>query len=71
MPVNRRSSQLDLTLYVRETADGLAGTFEYATDLFDEATIERMAGHLCRLLEQLPESAERGSGAVAADGCGA
>lgn len=45
MDVDRRASQFDLTLNVEERPDGLHGTFEYATDLFDEATIARMAGH--------------------------
>ena len=38
---------------------GLEGYFEYATDLFDASTIERLAGHLKALLE----------GIVAASGC--
>ncbi|MDY7228257.1 amino acid adenylation domain-containing protein [Hyalangium sp. s54d21] len=41
----------DLTLLSWEEADTLAGQWEYATALFDRSTLERMAGHLCRLLE--------------------
>ena len=48
--VGRGSSQLDLTLYLQDTAEGMQGTFEYATDLFDASTIERMAGHWRSLL---------------------
>jgi surfactin family lipopeptide synthetase A len=51
--VDRGAAQLDLTLYVQETPEGLKGTFEYATDLFDETTIERMAGHWRALLEAM------------------
>ena len=47
----RDGAQLDLTLYMWESDDGLQGTFEYATDLFDERTIERLAEHLATLLQ--------------------
>jgi amino acid adenylation domain-containing protein len=45
------TAKLDLALYVHETERGVQGYFEYATDLFDGATIERLAGHLRVLLE--------------------
>jgi amino acid adenylation domain-containing protein len=48
---DRQTSKLDLSLYVRETDAGLAAWFEYSTDLFDAATIERMAGHFQTILE--------------------
>ncbi|KFE71961.1 hybrid non-ribosomal peptide synthetase/type I polyketide synthase [Hyalangium minutum] len=41
----------DLTLLSWEDHDALAGQWEYSTALFDPSTLERMAGHLCRLLE--------------------
>ncbi|MGV9451899.1 amino acid adenylation domain-containing protein [Streptomyces sp. NPDC003635] len=45
-------AKFDLDLQVREGADGsLGGQLEYATALFDEATVERFAGHLLRLLD--------------------
>ncbi|WP_437327214.1 amino acid adenylation domain-containing protein [Sorangium sp. So ce381] len=40
----------DLSLYSWEGPDGVTGMFEYSTDLFDRATIERMAEHLLTLL---------------------
>ncbi|WP_437832128.1 amino acid adenylation domain-containing protein [Sorangium sp. So ce1153] len=43
-------AQFDLSLDMAPDADGLAGALEYDTDLFDEATIARMADHLLRLL---------------------
>ncbi|WP_315705401.1 MULTISPECIES: non-ribosomal peptide synthetase [unclassified Bradyrhizobium] len=46
-----RTSLFDLTLFMRETDAGLIGTFEYASDLFDRTTIERLADHFARLLE--------------------
>jgi amino acid adenylation domain-containing protein len=45
------TSKFDLALCVSETADGLDCIIEYSTDLFDAATIRRMAGHYANLLE--------------------
>ncbi|MED1960753.1 condensation domain-containing protein, partial [Brevibacillus formosus] len=47
------TSKFDLTLTMREQADGLVASFEYSTDLFDRSTIERMTGHLQNLLEAI------------------
>ncbi|MGW1108617.1 amino acid adenylation domain-containing protein [Streptomyces sp. NPDC002540] len=47
-----RVAKFDLDLQVREGAEGsLGGHLEYATALFDRATVQRFAGHLLRLLE--------------------
>jgi amino acid adenylation domain-containing protein/non-ribosomal peptide synthase protein (TIGR01720 family) len=44
----------DLRLELAEQADGsLRGVLEYPTALFDATTVERMAGHYVRLLEQI------------------
>ncbi|GAA1004411.1 hypothetical protein Aple_072060 [Acrocarpospora pleiomorpha] len=51
LDVTRRGSQLDLTLHMIEENGGIRLTFEYAADLFDEATITRMSDHLLRLLD--------------------
>jgi amino acid adenylation domain-containing protein len=45
-----QSAKIDLSLYMMETADGLQGIFEYNSNLFDETTIARMAGHYEQLL---------------------
>ena len=45
------AAKFDLTLAFNETPEGLSGFWEYATDLFDAATIERMGVHLGRVLE--------------------
>ncbi|MFL6199517.1 MAG: amino acid adenylation domain-containing protein [Thermoanaerobaculia bacterium] len=45
------TAKLDLSLFLTEGADELAGAFEYSTDLFDAVRIERLAGHLRVLLE--------------------
>jgi non-ribosomal peptide synthetase component F len=48
--VEGKTAKFDLTLSIRETAQGLRGVWEYNTDLFTAATIRRMAGHLETLL---------------------
>ncbi|MCP2012453.1 condensation domain-containing protein, partial [Duganella violaceipulchra] len=45
------TAKFDLTLNLTEEAGQLLGSFEYNTDLFDQTTIARMAGHFTRLLE--------------------
>lgn len=49
-PVDRGAAKLDLTLELVRGPDGLAGALNYTTDIFDAATIERMAGAYLRLL---------------------
>ncbi|WP_338746654.1 non-ribosomal peptide synthase/polyketide synthase [Pseudomonas putida] len=57
LPSARRSTQFDLVLDTREHADGqLSGSFGYATDLFEHATIERLAGHFQRLLAAIAQA---------------
>ncbi len=43
-------AKLDLLLELREDADGIAGAWEYNTDVFEPATIERLTAHLVALL---------------------
>jgi len=52
-------SQVDLSLTMWEQDDILRGTFEYNTDLLDDATITRMIGHFKRLLESVCEGEDR------------
>ncbi len=54
-----RTAKFDLTLNVEEAGDVLAGAIEFATDLFDGATIERMAAHLATLLEGIVADPDR------------
>jgi len=49
--IEHETAHFDLTLYLYGAPDGCLGVFEYATDLFDLGTIERMARHLRALLE--------------------
>jgi amino acid adenylation domain-containing protein len=46
-----KTTQFDLSLSMVEADGGLAASIEYATELFDAATIARWAGHLRVLLE--------------------
>lgn len=52
-------AKFDLTLTLEETANGIAGNFEYNTGLFDAATIDRMAGHFQTLLEAIVANPEQ------------
>ena len=45
------TARFDLTLLMNESADGLSGSIEYNTDLFDASTIERLISHFRTLLE--------------------
>ena len=43
-------AKFDLSLSMLDTADELSGSIQYNTDLFDDSTIDRMAGHFVTLL---------------------
>ncbi|HEU4881008.1 MAG TPA: amino acid adenylation domain-containing protein [Longimicrobium sp.] len=45
------TTQTDISLAVYDTGEGLVGRMDYATDLWDVATMERFAGGLIRLLD--------------------
>ncbi|CDG80827.1 non-ribosomal peptide synthetase [Janthinobacterium agaricidamnosum] len=51
----RAVAKFDLTLYLQEEGEQLAGAFEYNTDLFDAASIARMAGHFSHLLQAVAD----------------
>ncbi len=53
------TSKFDLTLQASESEDGLLFSLEYATALFDAATIERMARRFQLLLEGIAAAPER------------
>ncbi len=53
------SSVFDLTLYICEEGREINAVFEYNSDLFDEATISRMGGHLQVLLEGIVNDSNR------------
>uniref|UniRef100_UPI003B3A4085 amino acid adenylation domain-containing protein n=1 Tax=Longimicrobium sp. TaxID=2029185 RepID=UPI003B3A4085 len=47
------SAKVDLSLTLREDGGRIAGHLAYATALFDRATVERYAGYLRRVLEEM------------------
>ncbi len=52
------STRFDLELHLRWEGEACVGVFSYSTDLFETATIERMAGHFATLLEDLVKHPE-------------
>ena len=62
--VESRTAKFDLSLFVQETAQGLSGTIEYSTDLFDKATIQRMIGHFETLLEAIAADSSQRLGEI-------
>jgi amino acid adenylation domain-containing protein/non-ribosomal peptide synthase protein (TIGR01720 family) len=51
LDIESESAKFDLTLFMVKGEDGLRGSLEYNTDLFDDATISRMLEHFRTLLE--------------------
>ena len=57
--IENYTSKFDLTLFAAEAAEKLYFTFEYNTDLFERARIERMAKHFEVLLEAIVAEPEQ------------
>ena len=57
-----RSAKFDLTVSAVAGPAGLHLSWEYSTDLFDRARIERMAGHYTRLLQAVVETPDAAIG---------
>ncbi|NBD14539.1 amino acid adenylation domain-containing protein, partial [Corallococcus sp. c25j21] len=53
LPLDSHSAKFDLTLTLQDSPQGFRGVLEYATDLFEASTVQRMAGHLGVLLEAI------------------
>ncbi|HEV3050732.1 MAG TPA: condensation domain-containing protein, partial [Longimicrobium sp.] len=53
-----QSAKFDLFLTAKATAHGLRVGLNYSTDLFDRGTVQRMLGHLSRVLEQVAADAD-------------
>ncbi|MEH2102809.1 MAG: amino acid adenylation domain-containing protein [Nostoc sp.] len=58
LEVETPTAKFDLTLLMTETEQGLSGSLEYNSDLFEEATITRMVGHFVTLLEGIVANPE-------------
>ncbi len=50
LPADTDTAKFDLSVIMVESGERLAGGVEYSTDLFDEETISRLAGHFERLV---------------------
>ncbi|MFF1902983.1 amino acid adenylation domain-containing protein [Kitasatospora sp. NPDC058218] len=59
VPVRSEGARFDLELQAFDRDGGLSGWFEYDRDLFDEATVARLAAHFRRLAEQVVAAPER------------
>jgi amino acid adenylation domain-containing protein/non-ribosomal peptide synthase protein (TIGR01720 family) len=63
LPLDDGSSQFDLALNTYEDADGaLGGSWNYATDLFDHSSVERLHQRFVQLFTQLLEQPEAAIG---------
>src|SRR6185369_1197099 len=56
--VDHQNAKFDLTLNMVDTADGLQGTLQYNTDLFEAATISRLITHFETLLQGIVNAPE-------------
>jgi amino acid adenylation domain-containing protein len=59
LEVEHETAKFDLSFLFRETDDGLYGSLEYSTDLFDNTTIVQMARHLQNLLASIATGPEQ------------
>ncbi len=57
--IRSATAKFDLAMNLTESAGKLMGSLEYATDLFEAATMKRMASHFQRLLEGIVADPER------------
>jgi len=58
LTMTNETAKFDLSFSFVELADGLTGTIEYNTDLFNTETISRLAGHFQTLLAAIVECPE-------------
>jgi amino acid adenylation domain-containing protein len=59
LPINKEVSVFDLVITVGQAADGIEGTIEYSTDLFEHQTMVRLAAHYEAVLAGMVESPEQ------------
>ncbi|HEY0366068.1 MAG TPA: amino acid adenylation domain-containing protein, partial [Pyrinomonadaceae bacterium] len=59
LDVQRRTAKFDLMFELFERNGNIAGSLEYSTDLFDDATITRMLGHYRQLLSAIVENPDQ------------
>jgi amino acid adenylation domain-containing protein len=59
LDIERGTAVFDLVVKTWESGQGLAGSIEYNTDLYDAATVVRMAGHFQTLLGSIVADPDR------------
>lgn len=59
LAVDSATAKFDLTLYLSESGGEIAAAWRYNSDLFERATIERVARHFATLLERVAGDATR------------
>ena len=59
LEVDTEAAKFDLTLLLVEDSEAIRGELEYDTELFDAATIERLAGHYQTILEGIVVNPEQ------------
>lgn len=64
LPLVHSPAKFDLSLAVTDTQAGFVGRLDYATALFDEATVRRWVDHLARLLADMARHPDRDIAAV-------
>ncbi|MEO5728081.1 MAG: condensation domain-containing protein, partial [Byssovorax sp.] len=64
MVVDSGTAKFDLTVAMADGPSGLHGVIEYATDLFDAITIDRLGSHLVALLEGIVHDPAQTVGAL-------
>ena len=57
--IETETAKFDLLLTMKEEVDGLSGSFEYNTDLFNRSTIERLISHFQTLLKNIIANPDR------------
>jgi non-ribosomal peptide synthetase component F len=62
LPVDRGLAKIDLTLETFDLAEGISGYLEFSTDLFEAATVERLARHYQTLLAAVVAEPDRAVG---------
>jgi amino acid adenylation domain-containing protein len=62
--VEPNTAKFDLTLYLKQTSNGLEGQWIYNSDLFDPATIDRLHGHFYNLLTGIVANPQQSIGAL-------
>ncbi|MBB4914972.1 non-ribosomal peptide synthetase [Streptosporangium saharense] len=63
-PFDLDVAKFDLAFNFAETADGLTGMIEYATDLFDHGTVTTLAERLVRVLRTIADDPDRAITAI-------